>query len=102
MASGIGETEVFDIALWANTAWRCCVPERSLFGLLASSVGSNNARLCPVNDIIGQKRNFDVGAGQDRVAFRANKMGNISQWRICSYRLFAKDGFVSNGSPSAL
>ncbi len=94
MASGIGETEVFDIAFVGEHR----VALRTLNGRylgLQSSVGSNNARLAPVNDIIGQNEIFDVvSAGQDRVAFRATNGQYLSVEEFGSYRLFAKDGFV--------
>lgn len=94
MASGIGETEVFDIAFVGEHR----VALRTLNGRylgLQSSAGSNNARLAPVNDIIGQNEIFDVvSAGQDRVAFRATNGQYLSVEEFGSYRLFAKDGFV--------
>lgn len=94
MASGIGETEVFDIAFVGEHR----VALRTLNGRylgLQSSVGSNNARLAPVNDIIGQNEIFDVmSAGQDRIAFRAANGQYLSVEEFGSYRLFAKEGFV--------
>ncbi|MBD1210008.1 MAG: hypothetical protein H9535_16360 [Ignavibacteria bacterium] len=93
MATGVGETEVFDIAFVGEHR----VALRTLNGRylgLQSNTGSS-ARLAPVNDIIGQNEIFDVmSAGQDRVAFRAQNGQYLSVEEFGSYRLFAKDGFV--------
>jgi uncharacterized protein YkwD len=93
MASGVGETEVFDIAFVGEHRVALRTLNGRYLGLQANTGGST--RLAPLNDIIGQNEIFDMmSAGQDRVAFRAANGQYLSVEEFGGYRLFAKDGFV--------